>query len=79
MLEYAKKRAWHWWLALLWTAIYVGSALHHTHGHISLPLDDPFIYFQYARQAAAGYFLQYNTGEAATTGASAKKLAGAST
>ncbi len=69
MLEYTKKRAWHWWLTSLWTAIYVGSVLHHTNGHLSLPLDDPFIYFQYARQAADGFFLQYNTGEAATTGA----------
>lgn len=39
-----------------------------TGGRASLPLDDSFIYFQYARQAAAGEFLVYQPGELPTTG-----------
>jgi len=44
--------------------------LYHTGGHLGLPLDDSFIYFQYARQAAQGYFLEYNTGSLPSAGAS---------
>ena len=44
--------------------------LYHTGGRLGLPLDDSFIYFQYARQAAQGYFLEYNTGSLPTAGAS---------
>ena len=34
-----------------------------------LPLDDSYIHLQYAWQAAHGHFLQYNTGDVPTTGA----------
>jgi hypothetical protein len=64
-----KSEYWHWWAAALASAVYISSTLYYTQGHLSLPLDDPFIYFQYARQAASGHFLQYNTGDPATTGA----------
>jgi len=63
-----KSENWHWWAAALLSAIYISSTIYHTRGYLSLPLDDPFIYFQYARQAASGHFLQYNTGDPATTG-----------
>lgn len=38
-------------------------------GQVILPLDDAYIHLQYAWQAAHGYFLQYNTGEPASSGA----------
>ena len=34
-----------------------------------LPLDDAYIHLQYAWQAAQGHFLEYNTGDVPTTGA----------
>ena len=58
-----------WAVAIAWFAIYLASMLYHTGGRLALPLDDSFIYFQYARQAADGQFLQYNTGVEATAGA----------
>ncbi len=60
---------WHIGSALVSVCLYGASGLYYTGGHFSLPLDDPFIYFQYARQAASGYVLQYNTGDAPTAGA----------
>ncbi|NNE44707.1 MAG: hypothetical protein HKN12_10890, partial [Gemmatimonadetes bacterium] len=47
---------------------FLASMLVATGGRPSLPLDDSFIYFQYARQAAAGEFFSYHPGDAATTG-----------
>ena len=44
------------------------ATLRATDGRPSLPLDDSFIYFQYAKQAAAGQPLVYQTGDAPTTG-----------
>lgn len=58
-----------WGLSLFWLALYLASMFYHTGGRWALPLDDSFIYFQYARQAADGHFLQYNTGDAPTAGA----------
>ncbi len=49
--------------------LFVGLMLRATGGRLSLPVDDSFIYFQYARQAAAGHPLSYQSGEAPTTGA----------
>jgi hypothetical protein len=49
--------------------LFAGLMLRATGGRLSLPVDDSFIYFQYARQAAAGHFLSYQSGEAPTTGA----------
>ena len=56
-------------LALLWLVVFAASMLYHTGGRLALPLDDSFIYFQYARQAAQGHFLEYNTGAEPTAGA----------
>ena len=56
-------------LALLWLLVFAASMLYHTGGRLALPLDDSFIYFQYARQAAQGHFLEYNTGAEPTAGA----------
>ena len=58
-----------WGVALLWLLVFVASMLYHTGGRLALPLDDSFIYFQYARQAAQGHFLEYNTGAEPTAGA----------
>ena len=48
--------------------LFVGAMLRATGGRPSLPLDDSFIYFQYARQAAAGHPFVYQPGDAPTTG-----------
>lgn len=39
-----------------------------TGGHLSLPLDDAFIFFQYARQFASGHPFQYNGGDGPSGG-----------
>ena len=58
-----------WGVVLLWLLVFAASMLYHTSGRLALPLDDSFIYFQYARQAAQGHFLEYNTGAEPTAGA----------
>jgi len=55
-------------LAVVWLISFVLSMLHHAEGKLAMPLDDSFIYFQYARQAAEGHFMRYNTGDPPTTG-----------
>lgn len=50
-------------------AVVLVCLLETTRGTFALPLDDPYIYFQYARQAAHGALFQYNDGDPATTGA----------
>lgn len=49
--------------------LFLASMLRATGGRLSLPLDDSFIYFQYAAQTASGHPLVYQPGEAPTTGA----------
>jgi len=46
------------------------SVLYHTGGTYLSPLDDSYIFFQYARQAAAGHLMEYNTGDPGSMGAS---------
>jgi hypothetical protein len=43
--------------------------LYYTRGHVSAPLDDTLIYFQYAKQAAHGEIMRYQDGDPRTTGA----------
>ena len=64
-----RERAILWGVTLLWLLLFAASMLYHTGGRLALPLDDSFIYFQYARQAAQGHFLEYNTGAEPTAGA----------
>ena len=64
-----RERAILWGVPLLWLLLFAASMLYHTGGRLALPLDDSFIYFQYARQAAQGHFLEYNTGAEPTAGA----------
>lgn len=45
-----------------WGVIYLGSMLAATGGHLSMPLDDSYIFFQYARRLAHGGFLSYQPG-----------------
>ena len=56
-----------------WTGFQFGRVLHAeraiTGGELSLPLDDSFIYLQYARAAAEGHPFVYTPGNAPTTGA----------
>jgi hypothetical protein len=56
-------------VALLWGAAVLVSMLAATGGRLSMPLDDSFIFFQYARRLAGGAFLSYQPGYGATTGA----------
>ena len=64
-----RERAILWGVPLLWLLLFAASMLYHTGGRLALPLDDSFIYFQYAQQAAQGHFLEYNTGAEPTAGA----------
>jgi hypothetical protein len=56
-------------VSLLAGVLFVLLARWYTGAPWSLPLDDPFIYLQYARQTAAGHPFVYNTGDPPTTGA----------
>lgn len=56
-------------ITLLISAFYVGAVLRVADGRPVAPLDDAYIHFQYARQAAAGQPWQYNSGDAYSTGA----------
>lgn len=56
--------------------LFLASMLWFTGGHLSLPLDDSFIYLQYAKQTASGHPLVYIPGEAATSGATSLPWAG---
>ncbi len=49
--------------------LFLASMLRSTGGRLSMPVDDAFIYFQYAKQAATGHPLVYQDGERATSGA----------
>jgi hypothetical protein len=57
-------------LALTLSAIFVGVNLYYNHGYLTAPLDDSYIHLQYAKQIAQGHFLQYNSGDPISTGAS---------
>ena len=56
-------------LAAISAATYAFSALAHTGGEWVAPLDDAYIYFQYAKSFAGGSPFAYQAGEPATTGA----------
>lgn len=51
---------------LMW--FYVEMRKYYCEGGLSLPLDDPFIFFQYARNMADGHFFKYNIEDKPTTG-----------
>lgn len=55
-------------VALLLGGLFLANSLLTERGAI-LPLDDAYIHLQYGAQAAQGHFLQYNTGDVPTTGA----------
>jgi len=55
--------------AMVWGAAVLVSMLAATGGRLSMPLDDSFIFFQYARRLAGGAFLSYQPGAGPTTGA----------
>jgi len=55
--------------ALGWGGIYLGSMLAATGGHLSMPLDDAYIFFQYARRLAEAGVLSYQPGAPPNGGA----------
>jgi hypothetical protein len=56
-------------LGVIITLFYFWSMLYYTNFHLSCPLDDSFIFYQYAKNTQQGYFLQYNKGDVPSTGA----------
>ncbi len=56
-------------IALFVTLAMLAAMLLTTGGRFAFPLDDPYIYFQYACQNAHGEWFRYNDGDPATTGA----------
>ncbi|MDZ4803765.1 MAG: hypothetical protein SGI90_02730, partial [Candidatus Eisenbacteria bacterium] len=57
-------------LALLAGLLYLNALLGRTGGVLSPPLDDTWIYLQYARRLAEGHFFSYTAGATPSTGAS---------
>src|SRR5262249_7972279 len=51
------------------TGIFVRAMLAGNHGRVGAPIDDAYIYFNYARNLAAGHFFEYNPGDGMSTGA----------
>ena len=62
-------RLWLPLLAGLWGAGALVSMLVSTGGHLSMPLDDAYIFFQYARRFASGALFTYQSGEGVSGGA----------
>ncbi|MDQ7034167.1 MAG: hypothetical protein Q9P01_04835 [Anaerolineae bacterium] len=56
-------------VALMLLAIFASVAYLAANGNLLMPLDDVYIHFQYAKQMAVGQPYVYNTGQAATSGA----------
>jgi hypothetical protein len=50
-------------------ALYLYIDLYFTDNFLAFPLDDSYIFLQYARNAAAGHLFEYNVGDPTTTGA----------
>ncbi|MEE9458082.1 MAG: hypothetical protein V3W11_13135 [bacterium] len=55
-------------LAAVAGAFYLYSNLYYADGFLTMPLDDAYIFFHYARNFAAGHPLAYNVGDPPTTG-----------
>ncbi|MEW6104085.1 MAG: hypothetical protein AB1630_09815 [bacterium] len=55
-------------ISILFLGFYIWMGKYYCEGNTSLPLDDPFIFFQYAQNMADGHFLKYNIEDQATTG-----------
>ena len=56
-------------IAIAVAVVFLGAMLSYTRGHLAPPLDDVFIYFQYARNLAHGHWFEYNVGEGFSSGA----------
>ena len=57
-------------ISLILSIAYISSVLYHNNGHLSAPLDDSFIYLDYAKTfATTGELFTYNPGDEASTGA----------
>jgi hypothetical protein len=57
-------------LALILGTVFVGFDLVYNGGKLMAPLDDTYIHLQYGSQIGWGHFLQWNTGDPISTGAS---------
>ncbi|HAW49923.1 TPA: hypothetical protein DCX16_03115 [bacterium] len=55
-------------VSFIYLVFYVCTMLYYCGGNLSLPLDDPFIFFQYASNLVDGHFMKYNIEDSATTG-----------
>ncbi len=55
--------------AFAWAAVYLGAMLAATGGRLSMPLDDSFIFFQYARRLVEGHPFSYAEGLGVSSGA----------
>jgi hypothetical protein len=56
--------------ALLLGLLFVVADLGFNQGELIAPMDDVYIHLQYGRQLGLGHFLQYDTGDPISTGAS---------
>lgn len=56
-------------IAIVVAAAFLAAMLTYTRGHLAPPLDDTFIYFQYARNLAHGHWFEYNVGDGFSSGA----------
>jgi len=66
---FVRSRYWIVVLAALWGIGALFSMLASTGGHLSMPLDDAYIFFQYAKRAAHGAPFTYQSGEGVSGGA----------
>ncbi|MFH1437585.1 MAG: hypothetical protein ABIJ56_17900 [Pseudomonadota bacterium] len=56
-------------LIILISALFVWAVLSYTHGHLSMPLDDSFIYFQLAKNITEGNIMEWSAGDGFTSAA----------
>lgn len=49
--------------------LYLASMLQYTDGGLAAPLDDAYIYFQYARRLSEGHPFEYSPGDGYSSGA----------
>lgn len=55
--------------AVALAAVFIRAMLAYNHDRPGAPVDDAYIYFNYAKRLAEGYFFQYNPGDGMSTGA----------
>jgi hypothetical protein len=66
---FVRSRFWILIAAVSWGVASLIAMLLSTGGHLSMPLDDAYIFFQYARRTAAGAPFSYQSGDPISSGA----------